>query len=127
MAPESESSPPPKSLLLDQFKKSLMQLRSTAQTCEMVVDFLSDYFHGTAGICIWDQDQGAFTVWPDDLGLEVRFRVFDPFLLFLADHDRIFLREDFASRANYDSNSTNPNRWWNNGRGLPPRLTGDNG
>lgn len=95
MAPESESSPPPKSLLLDQFKKSLMQLRSTAQTCEMVVDFLSDYFHGTAGICIWDQDLGAFTVWPDDLGIELRFRVFDPFLMFLADHDRIFLREDF--------------------------------
>ena len=35
----------------------------------------------------------------------------------------IFLREDWASRANYDPNSSNPNRWWNNGRGLPDRLT----
>lgn len=34
----------------------------------------------------------------------------------------IFLREDWASRANYDPNSDNPNRWWNNGRGLPGRL-----
>lgn len=34
----------------------------------------------------------------------------------------IFLREDWASRAAYDPNSTNPNRWWNNGRGLPERL-----
>jgi hypothetical protein len=34
----------------------------------------------------------------------------------------IFLREDWASRANYDPNSTNPNRWWNNGRGLPDQL-----
>ncbi len=82
-------------LLLDQFKKSLMQLRSTPATCELVVTFLSDYFRGVAGICIWDQDQGAFTVWPEDLGIEIRFRVYDPFLLFLADHDRIFLREDF--------------------------------
>ena len=34
----------------------------------------------------------------------------------------IFVREEWASRANYDPNSTNPNRWWNNGRGLPDRL-----
>jgi len=34
----------------------------------------------------------------------------------------IFVREDWVSRASYDPNSTNPNRWWNNGRGLPDRL-----
>ncbi|MCQ0090232.1 hypothetical protein [Roseovarius sp. M141] len=34
----------------------------------------------------------------------------------------IFLREDWASRSNYDPNSDNPNRWWNNGRGLPEQL-----
>lgn len=31
----------------------------------------------------------------------------------------IYLREDWASRATYDPQSKNPNRWWNNGRGLP--------
>ena len=34
----------------------------------------------------------------------------------------IFVREDWVSRANYDPNSDNPNRFWNNGRGLPERL-----
>ena len=34
----------------------------------------------------------------------------------------IFVREDWVSRANYDPHSTNPNRWWNNGRGLPGRI-----
>ena len=34
----------------------------------------------------------------------------------------IFVREDWASRANYDPNSNNPNRWWNNGRGLPDKV-----
>ncbi len=34
----------------------------------------------------------------------------------------IFLREGWASRANYDPRSENPNRWWNNGRGLPDRI-----
>lgn len=35
----------------------------------------------------------------------------------------IFLREDWASRAAYDPNNSNPNRWWNNGRGLPNRIS----
>lgn len=34
----------------------------------------------------------------------------------------IFLREDWASRAAYDPTNDNPNRWWNDGRGLPDRL-----
>ena len=34
----------------------------------------------------------------------------------------IFLREDWASRAAYNPKSDNPNRWWNNGRGLPKQL-----
>lgn len=34
----------------------------------------------------------------------------------------IFVREDWASRAAYDPNSSNPNRWWNDGRGLPDRI-----
>lgn len=34
----------------------------------------------------------------------------------------IFLREDWASRAAYNPQSDNPNRWWNNGRGLPDRI-----
>lgn len=34
----------------------------------------------------------------------------------------IFIREDWASRAAYDPNNDNPNRWWNNGRGLPDAL-----
>jgi len=34
----------------------------------------------------------------------------------------IFLREDWASRAAYSPTNDNPNRWWNNGRGLPDRV-----
>ena len=34
----------------------------------------------------------------------------------------IFVREDWVSRAAYDPQSDNPNRWWNNGLGLPERL-----
>ena len=34
----------------------------------------------------------------------------------------IYVREDWASRANYDPNNANPNRWWNDGRGMPKQL-----
>jgi len=34
----------------------------------------------------------------------------------------IFLREDWVSRANYNANSDNQNRWWNNGKGLPDQI-----
>lgn len=34
----------------------------------------------------------------------------------------IFLREAWASRANYNPNNDNPHRWWNNGRGLPDLI-----
>jgi len=34
----------------------------------------------------------------------------------------VFLREDWAHRAAYDPTNDNPNRWWNNGRGLPERI-----
>lgn len=35
----------------------------------------------------------------------------------------IFLREDWTSRSAYNPQSDNPHRWWNNGRGLPERVT----
>ena len=34
----------------------------------------------------------------------------------------IYVREEWASRAAYDPNSENPNRWWNNGRDLPAKV-----
>ena len=34
----------------------------------------------------------------------------------------IFVREGWVSRANYVPDGDNPHRWWNNGRGLPPRI-----
>ncbi len=34
----------------------------------------------------------------------------------------IFLRENWVSRANYNPDNNNPNRFWNNGRGLPNKI-----
>ncbi|MDJ0615130.1 MAG: hypothetical protein QNJ29_15790 [Rhizobiaceae bacterium] len=34
----------------------------------------------------------------------------------------IFLREDWTSRSAYNPTRDNPNRWWNNGKGLPETV-----
>ena len=34
----------------------------------------------------------------------------------------IYVREEWASRAAYDPNNENPNRWWNDERGLPGKV-----
>lgn len=34
----------------------------------------------------------------------------------------IYVREDWASRSTYNPKNDNPNRWWNNGRGLPKKI-----
>jgi len=34
----------------------------------------------------------------------------------------IYVREEWASRAAYDPNNENPNRWWNDERGLPDKV-----
>jgi hypothetical protein len=34
----------------------------------------------------------------------------------------IYVRDEWASRSDYDPKSINPNRWWNDGRGLPKKV-----
>ncbi len=34
----------------------------------------------------------------------------------------LFLREEWSSRSAYNPNRENPNRWWNNGRGMPNKI-----
>ena len=55
--------------------------------------------------------------------LEVLEKVMDA-IIFAHHYEEpvIFVREDWASRAAYDPTSDNPNRWWNNGVGLPQKL-----
>ncbi|MEO1749950.1 MAG: hypothetical protein AAFR27_15285, partial [Pseudomonadota bacterium] len=34
----------------------------------------------------------------------------------------IYVRDEWASRAEYNPKNNNPNRWWNDGRGLPQQV-----
>ena len=55
--------------------------------------------------------------------LRVLERVMDA-ILYVHQYEEpvIYVREGWASRAVYDPKNDNPNRWWNNGRGLPKKI-----
>lgn len=79
---------------LGRFKESLIQLRPTAEVCHLVVSFLSEILNPERiGIYLWEEDQGAFTAWPPQEGATPRIMIFDPFLLYLTDHDGLYQRD----------------------------------
>lgn len=55
--------------------------------------------------------------------LRVLERVMDA-ILYVHQYEEpvIYVREGWASRAVYNPKNDNPNRWWNNGRGLPKKI-----
>ena len=79
---------------LDQFKYALIQLKSTEEVCEDLVDFLVDYLETQhVGIYLWDEGEGSFSLQKDIPGVRHGWRVFEPFLMHMADHDSIILRD----------------------------------
>ncbi|MCR9143074.1 MAG: ATP-binding protein [bacterium] len=76
---------------LDQFKEALIRLRPTVEICQIVVEFLADAL-GAAhqGIYLWSENEGAFTVWPEQTDVTRQFMIYDPFLLHMTDDDRVY-------------------------------------
>ena len=85
---------------LDVFKKSLIQLRATREVNELVVNFLREFL-GTdsVGIYLWDEEEGAFILSPRPPEESPRFMIYDNFVLFLTDHDRIYRLKEFFEPA----------------------------
>lgn len=85
---------------LDHFKRELIQVRPTREVCEILLEFLSAQPGADhAGICLWDENQGNFYVWPEDAAPVRHFMVFDPFLLHISDNDRIYWRNELEAYA----------------------------
>lgn len=78
---------------LDQFKYALIQLKPTEDVCEELVQFLVDYL-GTdhVGIYLWNESEGTFSLQQEIPGVRHGWRVFEPFLMYMADNDSMVLR-----------------------------------
>ncbi|AYR09885.1 ATP-binding protein [Leptospira borgpetersenii] len=82
--------------ILDQFKSDLIATNLTRLVCEKILKFIQTIIPTKkATIFLWKEEMGKFAPFPD-LG-EIQFFIFDPFLLWIAENDRIYNFKEFAT------------------------------
>lgn len=85
------------SLKRRQYQKSIISLLNIEEAIARVQELIDEIFTDTNSIVLyWNDAAGAFIpVKPEDRDEKLKFRIFDDFMLWLGDQDRIFSRHDF--------------------------------
>lgn len=85
------------SLKRRQYQKSIISLLNIEEAIARVQELIDEIFTDTNSIVLyWNDAAGAFIpVKPGDRNEKLKFRIFDDFMLWLGDQDRIFSRHDF--------------------------------
>lgn len=84
---------------LDKFKSDLIATNITESVCDKILKFLPSIISTSrAKIYLWREDLGKFSPYPRDSG-EDHFYIFDPFLLWITEHDKIFYSEEFIDNV----------------------------
>ncbi len=85
------------SLKRRQYQKSIISLLNIEDAIARVQELIDEIFTDTSSIVLyWNDAAGAFIpVKPADRSEKLKFRIFDDFMLWLGDQDRIFSRHDF--------------------------------
>lgn len=85
------------SLKRRQYQKSIISLLNIEDAIARVQELIDEIFTDTSSIVLyWNDAAGAFIpVKPGDRHEKLKFRIFDDFMLWLGDQDRIFSRHDF--------------------------------
>ena len=81
---------------LDNLKNTLLSMNSIELISDAIIQFVKKLFSvQNVKIYLWEDEQGFFIPHPKHLKDESKFYVFDTFLLWLADNDKIFTMEEF--------------------------------
>ncbi|PJZ50592.1 GAF domain-containing sensor histidine kinase [Leptospira saintgironsiae] len=84
---------------LDKFKSDLIATNITESVCDKILKFLPSIINASrAKIYLWREDLGKFSPYPRESG-EDHFYIFDPFLLWITEHDKIFYSEEFVENV----------------------------
>ncbi|PJZ27193.1 histidine kinase [Leptospira hartskeerlii] len=84
---------------LDKFKSDLIATNITESVCDKILKFLPSIIDASrAKIYLWREDLGKFSPYPRDI-VEDHFYIFDPFLLWITEHDKIFYSEEFVDNV----------------------------
>lgn len=86
------------SLKRRQYQKSIISLLNIEEAIARVQELIDEIFSDTKSIVLyWNDAAGAFIpVKPEDRREELKFRIFDDFMLWLGEQDRIFSKHDFT-------------------------------
>ncbi|TGK21084.1 GHKL domain-containing protein [Leptospira fluminis] len=86
--------------VLDKFKSDLIATNITDSVCEKILKFVPNIVpQASTKIYLWREDLGTFSPFPKD-GAAEHFYIFDPFLLWITEHDRIFHTSEFETNPN---------------------------
>ncbi|MDL5246488.1 ATP-binding protein [Leptospira weilii] len=82
--------------ILDQFKSDLIATNLTRLVCEKILKFIQTVIPTKkVTIFLWKEEMGKFAPFPDSG--EIQFFIFDPFLLWITENDRIYNFKEFAT------------------------------
>lgn len=80
---------------LDKLKDDLLTVSSIAKLTEKLNDFITAQFNiKKTFLLIWQEAEGAFLLYPEEDRKE-KYLIFDPFIIWLAEHEFLFTRNDF--------------------------------
>jgi two-component system, NtrC family, sensor kinase len=81
---------------LDNLKNTLLSMNSIESISDAIIQFVKNLFSvQSVKIYLWEDEEGFFIPHPKHLKDNSKFYVFDPFLLWLADNDKIFTVDEF--------------------------------
>lgn len=89
------------SIALDRLKNQLLGMNQLDNICLSITEFISQNFKTEdTNIFLWEDEHGSFLPYPKhkESTRGLQFRVFEPFVLWIGDNDRIFSLEDFHTK-----------------------------
>ncbi|RHX92069.1 ATP-binding protein [Leptospira stimsonii] len=85
--------------VLDQFKNDLIATNLTELVCEKILKFIETVIPTKkVTIFLWKEEMGKFAPFPDSG--EIQFFIFDPFLLWVTENDKIYNFKEFETDPN---------------------------
>ncbi|NUM42343.1 MAG: GHKL domain-containing protein [Leptospiraceae bacterium] len=91
---------------LDSLKNELLSINIPATICYTLSEFIIHTYKVTKSrIFLWEEDKGAFIPYPSDQDTDYKFYVYDPFILWITDHDGIYSKNNFSSIESKENQS----------------------
>lgn len=97
---------------LDKFKNNLISMNQFGKITGSVNKFLTQVFEfEKSSFFLWNEDEGAFISYPNTSS-NIRFFVYDPFLLWISENDKIFFLDEILSSDSYRKISSNAEQFF---------------